>query len=150
MIKLVIGDFVKKIFLIILMVLGIFLFVENVNASELNLDLINILADGGPDAPNLDLDSGGTTCSELLGEGLVALVNLFITGVRIIAVIIAVVVAMANFLPAISGDNPDSALKAAFKKTTKLFVVLVIVVSFPDILKLIGSLFDFDLSCIKW
>ena len=146
MIKLVIGDFVKKIFLIILMVLGIFLFVENVNASELNLDLINILAD----APNLDLDSGGTTCSELLGEGLVALVNLFITGVRIIAVIIAVVVAMANFLPAISGDNPDSALKAAFKKTTKLFVVLVIVVSFPDILKLIGSLFDFDLSCIKW
>ena len=33
----------KKILLLMLMVLGIFLFIENVEASELNLDMINIL-----------------------------------------------------------------------------------------------------------
>jgi hypothetical protein len=55
---------------------------------------------------------------------------------------------MSNFLPALMGNNPSGELQQAFKKTCRLFIVLVIVVSFPNILSLIGELFGFDLSCV--
>ena len=138
----------KKILLLILISLGIFLFTENVEASELKLDMINILANEGPEAPNIEIGQGTQSCSELLGPGAVALVKLFITGVRIAAVIIATVMAMINFISPIMNGNPDGELKKAFKKTVKLLVVLVIVVGFPNILSIIGKLFEFDLSCV--
>ena len=129
----------KKIAIMVFMVLGVFLFVEKVNATELNLELINILAESGPEAPDLELDHSDMSCKELLGPGLTALVKLFITGVRIVAVIIATVIAMMNFIPPIMNGNPDGELQKALKKTSKLLVVLVIVVGFPSILNLIGN-----------
>ena len=124
------------------------MFLEQVNASELNMDLINVLAENGPEMPDIDIAGGTMSCSELLGKGGTSLIKLFITGVRIVAVIIAVVIAMLKFIPPIMNGNPDGELKKALKSTTKLLVVLAIVVSFPSILRLIGKLFSFDLSCI--
>lgn len=136
----------KKIILIGLVILSVLLFTEKINASELNL--INILETEGPEMPDIDIGQGTQTCSELLGTGAVALIKLFITAVRIVAVIIAIVISMLNFIPPIMAGNPNGELQKALKKTVKLYIVLVIVVGFPNILNIIGQLFEFDLSCI--
>lgn len=143
------GDYMKKIIIILILMFGILSFAENIYASEFNsMDLINILAEGEIEAPNIEIGQGNMSCKQLLGIGMTALVKTFIRAIRIAAVIIAVVIAMSNFLPVISAKNPDADLKQAFQKTRKLLIALVFVVSFPNILSLIGNLFGFDLSCI--
>lgn len=140
----------KKIIILLLMAISIFLFIENVDASELNLDLdlINILDTTEPQAPDLDVSKESQSCKELLGIGLTSIVQLFVKGVKIAAVIIAVVIGMWNFVPPIMSGNPDGELKKAFNKSIKLMIVLVIVVAFPELLNLIGKFFNLDLSCI--
>lgn len=113
-----------------------------------NGDGSNDGAGGTLSAPDLNISEDPMTCEELLGPGFTALVKLFIIAIRIIAVIIATVIAMMNFIPPIMNGNPDGELQKALKKTAKLLVVLVIVVGFPSILNLIGELFNFDLTCI--
>ena len=113
-----------------------------------NGDGSNDGAGGTISAPDLSIEENSMTCEEILGPGVTAIVSLFITGVRIAAVIAATVIAMINFIPPIMNGNPDGELKKAFNKTAKLFFILVIVVGFPSILSIIGKLFEFDLSCI--
>lgn len=114
-----------------------------------NGDGSNDGAGGTISNPNLDIGQNTMSCSELLGTGLTALIGTFIKAVKIAAVFIAVVMGMMNFLPVISGKAPEGELKKAFQKSIKLLIVLVIVVSFSDILDVIGKLFGFDLSCIS-
>ena len=118
---------------------------------KIDLDLINILDTTdttGPQAPDLDVSEESQSCKDLLGPGLTAIVQLFVKGVKIAAVIIAVVIGMWNFVPPIMSGNPDGELKKAFNKSIKLMIVLIIVVAFPELLNLIGKFFNFDLSCI--
>ena len=97
-----------------------------------------------PDDPNFDISTEEMNCEELLGENLTKIVHLFITALRIVGAIIAIVNASLAILPAIK--DPDK-LKNAQKKCISMAIVLIIIGLFPTLIRIIGNLFGFDLSC---
>lgn len=97
--------------------------------------------------PEFGFGEEGSTCASILGENLTKVVNLGITAVRIAGAIIAIVNGMITLLPPLVSKDAD-ALKKAGNKCIKLGVVLLIIGVFPTIVKVIGRLFGYDLSCI--
>lgn len=133
----------KKIFIILLIVASLFAFSYQVNASTLT-DTINIIE---LEAPNFDIAGGSTSCAELLGNNLVLVLRFSINAIRIIGVIVAIVMAMTKLLPAVNkGDAKE--LNEALRKCIWIAIVLIIVVMFPTLVKIIGKLFGFDISCL--
>ena len=96
---------------------------------------------------SLDISSQSMTCAEILGPNLVKIVKLFVTGLRIAAAIIAIIKGMLGFIPAIVSDDA-SALKKATKTLIMMLIVLTIIGLFPTLIRVIGRIAGFDLSCI--
>lgn len=97
--------------------------------------------------PDLDIYGGSMTCVELLGSGLTKILNFAIDAIRIIGVIASIIMAMIKLIPAVNkGDQGE--LNNAIKKCIWIAVVLCIIVLFPLIVRVIGNLFGFDISCI--
>ena len=96
---------------------------------------------------SLDISSQSMTCAEILGPNLLKIVKLFVTGLRIAAAIIAIIKGMLGFIPAIVSDDA-SALKKATKTLIMMLIVLTIIGLFPTLIRVIGRIAGFDLSCI--
>jgi hypothetical protein len=97
--------------------------------------------------PDLDIMGGGMTCEELLGPGLTKILKFAINTVRIIGVIGTIVIAMIKLLPAVSkGDQKE--LQDAGKKCIWSAILLIVIVMLPTLIKVIGKLFGFDISCL--
>lgn len=97
--------------------------------------------------PDLDIYGGSMTCVQLLGPGLTKILNFAIDSIRIIGVIASIVMAMVTLIPAVNkGDQGE--LNNAIRKCIWIAVVLCIIVLFPLIVRVIGKLFGFDISCI--
>ncbi len=123
----------KKIFKILFIFICFFISYR-VFATELN-------------TTSLDISSQSMTCAEILGPNLVKIVKLFVTGLRIAAAIIAIIKGMLAFIPAIVSDDA-SALKKATKTVIMMLIVLIIIGLFPTLIRVIGRIAGFDLSCI--
>ena len=104
-----------------------------------------VRADGfdDPVLPSGDI----STCGEILGPNLTAIVKASITILQIAGAIIAIVKGMMILIPPILAKDAD-ALKKASKKLVNMAIILVIIFIFRPILRFIGSLLDFDISCI--
>ena len=105
---------------------------------------------GGGNASEPTLDGFGdpnTSCSEVLGPTLTALVKEAIKWVRIAGSIIAIVNAMLKLIPAIMSKDAE-ALNKAIKTCITMAIILVFCVLFSWLLNLIGTLFKWDVSCI--
>ena len=105
---------------------------------------------GGGNASDPTLDEFGnpkTSCSEVLGPTLTALVKEAIKWVRIAGAIIAIVNAMLKLIPAIMSKDAE-ALNKAIKTCITMAIILVFCVLFSWLLNLIGILFKWDVSCI--
>ena len=87
------------------------------------------------------------TCEELMGKNLTKIFKFFISTVRIVGAIVAIVVGMLNFLPAVTSKDAGE-LKKAAKKTVWLLVILAIILLLPSLARTIGKLFEFDISCL--
>lgn len=91
--------------------------------------------------------TGGQTCDEILKPNLAKLIQLGINVLRIAGAIIAIIKAMTLLIPPImSGDS--GALQKAGKQCTKLGIILLIIGVFPTVIRFIGVIFKYDLSCI--
>lgn len=112
-----------------------------INDSDNNLSNNNNNNSGGM----IDISEEEMTCSELLGPNLTAIIKVLITAMRIIGMIIVIVNSALSLVPAI--NNPDK-LNSAKSKLISMGIVLVLVVLFPTLLRLIGNIFGYDLSCI--
>lgn len=88
-----------------------------------------------------------TGCSQILGKNLTALVKASITILQIIAAIIAILKGMMTLIPPIIAHDAD-ALKKASKTLITMAIILVIIFLFKPLLRFIGSIVDFDTSCI--
>ena len=95
----------------------------------------------------LDISEQKMSCEELLGKNLKNVLHLFITGLRIAGAIIAIINGMLSLIPAITSDNAD-ALKKAIKKCVMMLIVLAIIGLFPTLIRVIGLIAGFDLSCL--
>ena len=99
-----------------------------------------------PGAVNPDFASH-ESCSSLLGENLTKIVKAGIRIIQIAAAIIAIVNGMIILIPAVMAKDADG-LKAASKKLVLMAIILAAVFLFPTLLRLIGNIFKFDISCI--
>ena len=112
-----------------------------------------------PDAPSFKIDKeipdigGGdgfgksANCKKIFGENGYNIVNGLIKIVRILAPIVATLVAMITLIPAITAKDEDK-VKAATKKCVTIGIVLLVIEVIPYIVRLIGVIIGFDLSCI--
>ncbi len=100
-----------------------------------------------PTAPTFDFVDKPMTCSELLGTNGVKLIRFGVSTVRIVAAIIAIVQGMLIMIPPIT--NKDyGAINKALKTLVKMLIVLVLIFLLPTIIRVVGLLFEFDLSCV--
>ncbi len=101
---------------------------------------------GSINTPNLNISTDSMTCKEILGPNLTKLVNALVTALRIVGAIIAIVNGMISLVPAIVSKNQDALKKAAIK-CVYMAVILALIILLPMIIKFIGNIFDFDISC---
>ena len=90
---------------------------------------------------------GGETCEEILKPNLVKLIKLCIIVLRIAGAIIAIIKGMTLLIPPIMNGDKETLQKAG-KKCIKLGIVLLIIGVFPTIVRFIGTVFNYDISCI--
>jgi hypothetical protein len=82
-----------------------------------------------------------------MGSNLLLVIKFSINAIRIIGVIVATVMGMTTFFKALNkGDAGES--NKALRKCVWLGMALIVLVMFPTLLKVIGKLFGFDISCL--
>ena len=96
---------------------------------------------------NSGFGSGDMSCKELLGPTLTKFLKTLRITVQGVGCAIAIANGMITFVPAITSKDA-SALQKAFEKFVKLLVILALLLLMPTLLKFIGNLAEFDLSCI--
>lgn len=110
---------------------------------------LNFKSDG--DSPNVpdgwDISTEDMTCEELLGSNLTKIVNVGVTAIRVIGALATIIFGIVAYIPAVSGDNPEL-LKKANSKAIKMGIILIIILLLPSLVKIIGNIFDFDLTCL--
>lgn len=96
----------------------------------------------------LELDNEYMTCEEMLGKKTGAkIVKSSITIIQVLSAIVAVINGMIILLPAVTKGDAD-ALKASSKKLVWMGIVLLLILVFRPIVRLIGTIFEFDTTCI--
>ncbi len=122
----------KKYFKVIIFVLLLFLFCT-IRAEGIEV----------PTIPSGELSS----CEEILGHDLAAIVKAGITIIQIVGAIIAIVKGMMVLIPPVLAKDAD-ALKKASKTLVSLAIILIVIFLFRSILMFLGNILDFDTSCI--
>lgn len=109
------------------------------------LFFINIFVINASGITEIDFGPIGMSCSEIMGPNISKLLKLFISSIRIIGAIIAIVNGIISIVPCL--HNPDM-LKKVEKKLINMAIVLAIIGIFPSLISFIGKILEYDLSCI--
>lgn len=99
------------------------------------------------DLPGQGFGEGGESCEAIVGPNIAKLIKMSLNILRIIGAIIAIVNGMMTLIPAVVNKDPE-ALKKAGNKCVKIAAILLVIGVFPSILRVIGKIFGYDLSCI--
>lgn len=89
----------------------------------------------------------GQKCIEVVGESLSKIIKTTINILRIAGAVIAILKGMTLLIPPIVNKDADS-LKKAGNQCIKLAIVLLLIGVFPTIIRFIGYLFKYDVTCI--
>ncbi len=87
------------------------------------------------------------TCEEILGQNLKNVLHLFINAIRIGSAIVAVLLCMTALIPPIMSDDAK-ALKKATNKCIKILIMLALIQLLPVLVRVVGLIAGFDLSCL--
>ncbi len=134
----------KKILILFFIVFIAFIGIMKTNAKV--VDNVNILTySGGFNSQGFG--EGGQECIDIVGENLSKIIKLSINVLRIAGAIIAIIKGMTLLIPPIMNGDAK-ALQTAGRKCVKLGIVLLIIGVFPTVIRFIGHIFNYDLSCI--
>lgn len=97
--------------------------------------------------PSLNFGDRGETCEEFLGANNVKLIKTARIAIQTVSVIITIVIGMITFIPPIMNKD-NNALSKAFNKFITILIVLAVILLLPTIVKVIGLIAGFDISCI--
>ena len=121
---------------------------STMNDIQSNLEFNNNNNGDSPSTPDgWQISDEDMTCEELLGSNLTKVVNVGITLIRIVGALAMIIFGITAYIPAVSGDNPEL-LKKANSKAIKMGIILILIILLPSLVKIIGNIFDFDLSCL--
>ena len=115
-----------------------------------NIQLQNNLGPFKFKIPELGEGSGfgkKANCKQVLGTNGYRIVNGLISIVRILAPIVAILVAMIDLLPGVTTKD-EKKIKESTRKCVTIGIVLLVIEVIPYIVRLIGAIFEFDLTCI--
>lgn len=134
----------KKILILFFIVFIAFIGIIKTDAKV--VDNVNILTySGGFNSQGFG--EGGQECIDIVGENLSKIIKLSINVLRIAGAIIAIIKGMTLLIPPIMNGDAK-ALQTAGRKCVKLGIVLLIIGVFPTVIRFIGHIFNYDLSCI--
>lgn len=137
----------KNHIIIFLLIISIFIGIETLDALEIKQNsLINVSTTVG-ELPSPGFGDTGDTCKDLIGDNLGKIIKLCISVLRLAGAIIAIVNGMMTMAAAVTSKDPGM-IKKAGEKCMKMGIVLLVIGVFPTILRVIGRLFGYDLSCI--
>lgn len=117
--------------------------VENIALSQDT----GLLLNANMEKPDLEIDTSPKTCSEILGKNLTKIVKFAIVLLRVAGAVIAIVNSMIALVPAVMSKDAD-ALQKAKGKCISMGILLAVILVFPSILRFIGNVLGFDISCI--
>ena len=96
---------------------------------------------------NVEIYDGSMTCSEVLGSNLTKVIHACIVLIKVAAVIVVIVSGMLKLIPAIT-DKDAEGLKKVSGKLVKMAIILVIILVLPYLVRVLGKILGFDISCI--
>lgn len=126
---------------------------SNVNAKTYNVEFlangddISSTINSGLDKFNSGFGETGDTCEEVMGDSLVKFIKAVRYTMQGVACGIAIANGMMTFIPAITSKDQD-ALNKALQKFVKICIILALILLFPTLIKFLGKLCGFDLSCL--
>ena len=113
----------------------------------INIASLSAASDTGIETPDgWKISDNDMTCEEILGSNLTKIVHLGVTIVKVVAAIATILYGIM-FLPVVMNDDPKE-LNKALNKAVKMIIILILILLLPTIIKVIGNIFDFDLSCL--
>lgn len=127
----------KKVIVTIILLVFMFGFTMIVGAEETS-DIA---------APTMNFTDKTMTCTEILGKNLTKIVHFAISTLRIVAAIVAIVNGIIIMIPPVI-DKDYGSLNKALRKLVSMLIILAIILVFPSLVRVIGKLFEFDISCI--
>ena len=114
----------------------------------INITILRAASDTGIETPDgWRISDNDMTCEEILGSNLTKIVHLGVTIVKVVAAIATILYGIIMFLPVVMNDDPKE-LNKALSKAVKMIIILILILLLPTIIKVIGNIFDFDLSCL--
>lgn len=128
----------KKAVLVLIMFVLLFIGTIVVHAEEAANDIA---------APTMNFTDKAMKCTEILGPNLTKLVHFAFSTLRIIAAIVAIVNGMIIMMPVVVSKDYGS-LNKALRKLVSMLIILAIILIFPSLARVVGKLFEFDISCI--
>ena len=90
---------------------------------------------------------GYMTCAQILGPNLTKVVRAGVKAIQIVGAIVAIVWGMITLIPAIIAKDAEG-LKKAEKKLVLMAIILLCIFLLPYFARWIGSMFDYDISCL--
>ena len=97
--------------------------------------------------PDINISDEVMPCNKILGPVLTQVVKAGITIIQIAAAILAIIKGMLLLIPAVVAKDADQ-LKKASKTLVILGVILALVIIFRPLVRMIGTLLEYDISCI--
>ena len=114
----------------------------------INIASLSAASDTGIETPDgWKISDNDMTCEEILGSNLTKIVHLGVTIVKVVAAIATILYGIIMFLPAVMNDDPKE-LNQSLNNAVKMIIILILILLLPTIIKVIGNIFDFDLSCL--
>ncbi len=102
---------------------------------------------GGSTDKMLEISNEKMNCKQVLGENLRKVLHLSINAIRVFAAIVSIFLMMTKLIPAISSKD-SGALKKAISSCVTIAIVLVIIGLLPTIIRVVGKIAGFDLTCL--
>ena len=131
----------KKIIHLTLVVILIF-FVYMQSVKGLGLSTVNIL----DVVPKIEFADKVDSCYDLMGSNLTNVIKAGVKIIQIVGAIIAIVNGMIMLIPAVMSKNADELVKVS-RKLVIMAIILAMIFIIPALLRIIGHLFNYDLSC---
>lgn len=130
----------RIIHLTLVIILLFFIYMESVEGLELSgINILDV-------TPKIDFASKVNSCYDLLGPNLTNVVKAGIKIIQIVGALIAIVNGMFMLIPAVMSKNADELVKVS-KKLVIMAIILAVIFIIPAVLRIIGHLFNYDLSC---
>lgn len=120
---------------------------SNADITDVDADDYFEINNGTITFPTFDFGTMGQSCKEFFGESGVKLIRTARKAIQYGAIVLTLVLGMVMFIPAIMNKDNEG-LSKSLSKFSKLLIILAIILLLPTLVKVIGMIAGFDITCL--